>query len=270
MPTLDQNMRAWDETYKWIDQGDEWSRAWGGPSAQWFGTILPRLRSFVPAKTILEIAPGYGRWTQFLRELCQNLILVDISPKCIEVCRTRFAAFTGIEYHVNDGQSLAMIGDDSIDLAFSFDSLVHVELDVLLGYLAQLAHKLTPDGVAFIHHSNIGEFVDESTGKLPPEIVNRHWRALSVSAEKVERACEGLGLRCVSQELINWGGTELIDSFTVVSQPGARWSGETVLVRNTEFNAEVKYVRRLAALYDWGRMARGASLPEPQVSDPER
>jgi hypothetical protein len=46
-----------------------------------------------------------------------------------------------------------MIADGSIDLAFSFDSLVHAEADVLSFYLAQLATKLRSDGVAFIHHS---------------------------------------------------------------------------------------------------------------------
>jgi len=39
----------------------------------------------------LEIAPGHGRWTQFLQRLCQSLVAVDISEKCVEHCKTRFA-----------------------------------------------------------------------------------------------------------------------------------------------------------------------------------
>ena len=83
------------------------------------------------AESMLEIAPGYGRWTAFLKDLCSRLPLVDLSPKCIEACRERFGESDDIAYHVNDGRSPAMIDEDSIDFAFSFDSLVHVELEVL-------------------------------------------------------------------------------------------------------------------------------------------
>ena len=102
MPTIEQNNELWDDKYEWPEQGDEWSRAWGGVSSQWFGTLLPRLKSFVPASTILEIAPGFGRWTQFLRPLCSKLVLVDVSPKCIAACQRLFAGDEGIQYHVND------------------------------------------------------------------------------------------------------------------------------------------------------------------------
>src|SRR6266550_479544 len=257
MPTIDQNIKTWDESYRWDEQGDEWSRAWGGPAAEWFGTILPRIRSFIPAHTILEIAPGFGRWTQFLKGLCDELILVDISQKCIEACQHRFAGDPRIKYHVNDGRSLSMIADDSIDLAFTFDSLVHVEADVLNEYMEQLARKIRVDGVAFIHHSNMGEYVDPTSGELPAAIKNPHWRALSVSAETVRETCANVGLFCASQEIINWGGKELIDAFTVVTRPNSRWAGKTVTMRNVDFNNEVGVVARLAQLYDWGRFARG-------------
>ena len=98
MPTIDENLQAWNRD--WPGQGgDEWSRVWGGPSAQWFGTILPRLKSYVPAATILEIAPGYGRWTQFLRPLADRLVLVDLSATCIDVCRRRFTGCSMCEAH---------------------------------------------------------------------------------------------------------------------------------------------------------------------------
>ena len=42
MPTIDQNIQAWEEQYRWLEQGDEWSRAWGGPSAQWYGILSSR------------------------------------------------------------------------------------------------------------------------------------------------------------------------------------------------------------------------------------
>ena len=60
-----------------------------------------------------------------------------------------------------------MVEDGSIDFVFSFDSLVHVEADVLDAYLDQLARKLTPDGVGFIHHSNMGRALRPASRARP-------------------------------------------------------------------------------------------------------
>ena len=79
---------------------------------------------------------------------------MDVTPKCVEACRQRFADRSGARFEVNDGHSLPMVEDSSIDFAFSFDSLVHVEAETLAGYLGELARVLKPDGVAFLHHSN--------------------------------------------------------------------------------------------------------------------
>jgi len=72
--------------------------------------------------------------------------------------------------------SLAVAADRSIDLVFSFDSLVHAERDVIGGYLNEFARVLADDGVAFIHHSNTGAY---EPGTYDPH--NIHWRATTVS-----------------------------------------------------------------------------------------
>ena len=88
---LNGNRLTWDVDYSWADGGDSWSEQWGGPEKQWRGAILPRIRAFVPARTCLEIAPGHGRWTQFLKDLCDQLIVVDLSASCIAACQQRFS-----------------------------------------------------------------------------------------------------------------------------------------------------------------------------------
>ena len=45
--------------YEWIAAGEEWSEPWGESAGQWFGSILPRIRSTLLANTILEIASGF-------------------------------------------------------------------------------------------------------------------------------------------------------------------------------------------------------------------
>src|SRR5215475_14385035 len=118
MPTIEQNSNVWNDNYEWSKDGDEWSQAWGGSESQWFGTIFRRIHAFLPAETILEIAPGFGRWTHFLKNYCKRLIVVDLSERCIETCKRRFSRSSHIEYHINDGKSLQFVPDQSIDFAF--------------------------------------------------------------------------------------------------------------------------------------------------------
>ena len=159
MPSLEWNKQAWDSEYDWKKLGgSNWSAAYGNTESQWFGSLYPRIHNFVPAMTILEIAPGAGRWTQFLVHQCERLIAVDYSQDCVNICNERFKAIEHATFHVNDGKSLEMVPDGSIDLVFSFDSLVHVEADVMESYIHELARKLKPNGVGFIHHSNLKSY----------------------------------------------------------------------------------------------------------------
>lgn len=121
MPTIVENLFVWDTAYDWSQSGEEWSGDWGSSRMQWYGSILPRIGAFVPADTILEIAPGHGRWTTFLKDLCKRLIIVDLSETCIDRCRHRFGSCSHISYFVNDGKSLEMVADGSVDFIFSFD-----------------------------------------------------------------------------------------------------------------------------------------------------
>jgi Methyltransferase domain len=266
MPTIEQNKLSWDGTYDWAEAGEKWSAAWGGSSMQWYGTILPRLHMHFPANTILEIAPGYGRWTQFLKGMCANLILVDLSERSINACRKRFAGDSHLTYHVNDGKSLDMVVDESIDLAFSFDSLVHAEDVVISSYISQLSKKLKQNGVAFIHHSNLGEYSHynrvysqlQKVPKLPSLLsmmgildnIRVQWRAQSMSAGKMQHYAEENGLTCISQELVTWSTKRiLIDCIsTIVKNDGANVRGNRVL-RNYSFMKEAKYLSRLSKLY---------------------
>ena len=114
MATIDENLRVWNTTYAWPRGGDEWSASFGGTEALWYFVLYPRIHRFVPAPTILEIAPGFGRWTQFLKTQCKSIVAVDISEKCVEHCRARFASEPHMKFYVNDGTSLSAIPDNCI------------------------------------------------------------------------------------------------------------------------------------------------------------
>lgn len=228
---------------------------------QWYGSILPRIHARVPARTILEIACGYGRWTQFLKGLCDQLIVIDVSERCIQACKDRFADCSHISYVLNDGKSLAMVADASVDFVFSFDSLVHADQSVLKAYIAQLGRILTERGAAFLHHSNLGEYAYYARIQRIPTmhrllarlgLIERdlHWRDFTVTAEKVERFAEEHALRCISQELITWHTrTALIDCLSLIVKRDSPWCRENRVLRNPSFTREITYLSRLARLY---------------------
>lgn len=261
MGTVGENEAFWG-AYDWSRKGEEWSEGWGGSHAQWHGVLLPRIARFLPAETILEIAPGHGRWTDFLRKHCRQLVVVDLDEACIEACRKRFAGDDRLRYHVNDGRSLGMIEDGSVDFVFTVDSLVHADSDVIAGYLRELARALAPDGVGFVHHSNAGRYrrYFELTDTIPRgrvrerlydlRILDRpRWRALDMTAERFRESCEAAGLACISQELIGWTTRRLIDCFSIVTRPSSRWARPNRVLENPGFAAESRAVKRRAALY---------------------
>jgi ubiquinone/menaquinone biosynthesis C-methylase UbiE len=257
MPTIEDNRRLWDGKYAWADAGEEWSAAWGGAESQWFGTIFPRVHAFLPTQTILEIAPGFGRWTNYLQGHCKKLIGVDLSTRCVEECRRRFGSRPETEFYVNDGTSLAMIPDHSVNFVFSCDSLVHVEADVIAAYLRQIARKFVPNGVGIIHHSNVGAYVDPSTGRLPLSFENNGWRAPSMTADVFRELCESAGLLCVGQEIINWWGSPLSDCFSVFTLPGSQWARPHRLVVNDHFMEEAHALSQIMQLYTSASFEKG-------------
>ncbi len=239
--------------YDWKEAGEEWSAPWGSSAAQWAGTILPRIRDFLPTGAILEIAPGFGRWTHYLKDYCQDLWIVDRSSECIEACRQRFAADSHVRCYLNDGRSLSMIPDASIDFVFSFDSFVHTNRDVVDAYLRELGRKLKLGGKGFIHHSNFGEYVDTPRERLPEVLAKplikakildwAHHRNPGMSADLFRTLCAQHGLHCISQELVNWRGSRLIDCLSLFVRSDSAPQNATKVVRNPNFMREAALIR---------------------------
>jgi hypothetical protein len=240
--------------YDWKEAGEEWSEPWGTSHAQWNGTIFPRIRDCLPAGTILEIAPGFGRWTHYLKDHCEQLWAVDKSSECIEACRQRFATDSRVRCYVNDGCSLSMIPDESVDFVFSFDSFVHPDRKVVEAYLQQLRMKLKIGAKGFIHHSNFGAYVNSPRERLPkilakPLIKARildwaHHRNPTMTAEVFRTLCAQNGLRCLSQELVNWRGQRLIDCLSLFVRTDSASENSTKIIRNRNFMHEAAQIRR--------------------------
>ena len=281
MPSIVQNKARWTE-YPWSQEGHEWSP--GGTAAGgnmlWWRALLPRIHRHLPAGRVLEIAPGFGRWTSHLVSHASRLVVVDLTERCIEHCRKRFADRTNIEYWTNDGQSLDMVEDGSVDFVFSFDSLVHAEAPVLRSYLLQLGRKLRPGGTGFIHHSNLRGLA-EPGGDIPSWLAHRSWRAESMSAQRFREYCREAGLECQLQEIVNWirrgakadrhripgVGVPMTDTFSTFSRPSAPGTSTTQVYVNPSFVEEWRQCITMAALYGTGAFGQGQEPAAASLED---
>lgn len=252
MATVEENLRYWEEVYDWSESGEEWSRGWGGTEALWTASIEPRVARFLPASTVLELAPGHGRFTPYLARHCQTYLGVDLSPSCIELCQERFPEH---RFFTNDGATLPMIEDGSVDFIFSFFSLIHADEETILGYLREFARVLKPQGGGFVHHSNLAEHraYFRRIERLPRwarrwlfevGLVDLpQWRAPTVSAEIFAGCASQAGLALLSQETVNFGSRRTIDAFSSFVRADGPWSASHRLWRHPGFMHEAMRVR---------------------------
>lgn len=179
--TREDNLRTWSE-HDWSRLGEEWSN-----DPEWKASVVRHILepNVPPGSRVLEIGPGGGRWTEHLLERASKLSVVDLAPKCIELCKERFRDRDNIEYFVNDGRSLGFLGPLSIDRVWSWDVFVHIRSDDVREYIREIARVLRPGGRAVIHHAKNG----------PSEL---GWRS-DMSARKMRWYCEENALEVMAQ-----------------------------------------------------------------------
>ena len=193
--TRDANRETWSR-WDWSRGGEEWTARWDWKQGFIDDVILRHLDG---RGAILEVGPGAGRWTETLHKVADRLILTDITPKCIELCKERFADVGHIEYHVNDGATLPFLESGSLDAVFSFDVFVHIAPNETRSYLAEFARVLKPGGIGVIHH--------------PDENVKGDWRS-GVTAALFDELLRDAGLR-LERRFDSWGES---NQYTVSNQ----------------------------------------------------
>jgi SAM-dependent methyltransferase len=109
--------------------------------------ILPALTAGVDlGADMLEIGPGPGAATDWLRHRVRRLTAVEVDPAAAAVLRGRFAG-TNVEIRTGDATDLAD-ADGSFDAVGTFTMLHHVPTAALQNkILAQALRVLRPGGV---------------------------------------------------------------------------------------------------------------------------
>ena len=204
-----EEQRLWNDEQMWVMDGHEWSKSFGTTENLWNKYIFDSIKEF-RGKKILEIAPGFGRMTQFLSILANELIVVDLNPLCIEKTKQKLGNHV-LAYFINDGKSLLKIRNNSQDLVFSYDSFVHMHANVTEEYIKEIYRVLKPGGCGYIHHSWIYGGTENS--------VNNIAGRANMSPEQFKQLVEYYGMEIISQNAISfesvglWNGNDCISFF---------------------------------------------------------
>ena len=175
------NAEIWNQ-WDWTKGGEEWTQ-----SEEWKASLIQNvLNANVPeGGNILEIGPGAGRWTEHLLKRAKRLTGIDISKECVVVCRRKFADFDNVAFHTNDGSSLTLIEDSSVDTIWSFDVFVHINESDVAEYAEEFARVLRTGGRGIIHHGTVA-------GK------EGGWRS-DLTVTRFNEILKANGLRLISQ-----------------------------------------------------------------------
>jgi SAM-dependent methyltransferase len=176
--------------------------------SQWEKWLWPMIAQS-DFQVTLDFACGFGRNTRKLAEHASKLYAVDVNPAAIEHCQTRFADNPSIIPILTDGHSLPAIGDGTLTFVYSFDSVVHFDMDLIGEYLLEFRRTMAPAATAFIHHSNLG------SGTFGTNFGGRG----NASAATFKQACEQAGFVITNQQVINWGEHVNLDCITRFRKP---------------------------------------------------
>ena len=71
----------WNNPNNWVDDGNEWSVYFGTTENLW-NIIYPKFQQYLKGE-VLEIAPGFGRITEYLIPRVDSLSIIDLNEICI-------------------------------------------------------------------------------------------------------------------------------------------------------------------------------------------
>lgn len=166
--SVSQNRLTWNN-WNWQQMGEEWTKSdgWKNKLAdEIIGKLIPQNSS------IIEIGPGGGRWTEYLQKKSTELHLVDISEKCLELCKDRFRDKTNVTYNLIKEAKFSFTTDKSIDTVFSYDVFVHIDKAQITEYFTEFVRVLKAGGKIILHYSKIGDKFGEYRSRFTSDDMN--------------------------------------------------------------------------------------------------
>lgn len=157
---------AWDEyaqmwrirNPKLAHIGDEWTGELAGAARtvdEYCQLIETRyVAPYVePSDAVMEIGVGGGKTAALLRKHCAELICADISSEMLKATRQRIGD-ERTRYVKLNGIMLSGVRAGSLDVCFSFDTMVHMEPRDIFNYLTQIPRLMRNKKLCVFHHNN--------------------------------------------------------------------------------------------------------------------
>lgn len=123
------------------------------PSPEWAahiqGEVLPSLESLASfGDTMVELGPGPGAATEWLRHRVRRLVVVEADETAVELLAKRYAG-TNVEVVLGDASELGLPAD-AVDCVGSFTMLHHVPTSAAQQRLLFEAFRVLRPGGAFL------------------------------------------------------------------------------------------------------------------------
>lgn len=148
---------------------------------------------------VIELACGHGRHVEYYFNRAEEITLVDILQKNIDICKQRFGNHEKVKFYKNNGYDLKELNSNYYTALFSYDAIVHFELIDIYSYLKDIYRVLAKGGRALIHHSNYHMDYKADFCNAP---ASRNFMSKECFAYLAHRA----GFTILEQKVIDWGG----------------------------------------------------------------
>lgn len=192
--------RVATEAYEW---GDNVADAYHGLAAQhmdvqWAAFIQPFLDTYkFNLERVADFAAGFGRNTRkLLAAGAQHVTMIDVNPDCVRHLESAFRG-TPTRIIMNNGRDLSDIPDDAFSFIYSFDAVVHFDMEVVISYIYEMHRTVQRGGHVLIHHSNYSSAPGRDFRQNP------HFRNF-MSAEIFSHVAQKAGFAVVEQRLMAW------------------------------------------------------------------
>lgn len=97
---------------------------------------------------VAEIGCGIGRFVLPMACRFGHVHAIDISPEIIAEAKRYCSSVPNVTYHVNDGETLAVLPDDCIQYAYSAGVFQHIiYFETIAGYIKEAFRVLQPRGI---------------------------------------------------------------------------------------------------------------------------
>jgi SAM-dependent methyltransferase len=173
----------------YYEDAEKWTHLFWGSQTE-FRKMFDQL----DLASVIELACGHGRHAERIKDIVEQLILIDIVEENLLYCQRRLGTESKLTYIKGDGITFHPVVSDSVTAIFCYDAMVHFSPEMVESYLRDSAslEKHYGQNPLARNHMTVGLF-----GKMAQDV----------------------GLRVEAFKTIKWGNYEDLDAISLVRRP---------------------------------------------------